>query len=138
MAGHVVVAISVAIVRNGQVLLVRRGREPAKGMFALPGGRVESGETLEEAARRELLEETGLLAQKLAQFDTLDIAPADPEKSGYRLHVFAGEVESGNLRAGDDADTAGWYRLSDLKGMPVTAGTREICKRLPGLSIKQS
>ncbi|TJW46991.1 MAG: NUDIX domain-containing protein, partial [Mesorhizobium sp.] len=55
-------AVSVAIIRGETVLLVKRARPPSQGFYAFPGGKVEAGETLEQAARRELLEETGLRA----------------------------------------------------------------------------
>ena len=62
-------AVSVAVVRGNRLLLVKRGREPSRGLHAFPGGRVEPGETNEEAARRELFEETGLRAENLAPIE---------------------------------------------------------------------
>ena len=59
-------AVSVAMRRHDRMLLVKRGRAPSRGLYAFPGGRVEAGETLEAAARRELLEETGLEAGELS------------------------------------------------------------------------
>ncbi|WP_298900115.1 NUDIX domain-containing protein, partial [uncultured Mesorhizobium sp.] len=58
----IIPAVSVAVVRGDMVLLVKRARQPSRGLYAYPGGKVEAGETLEQAARRELLEETRLLA----------------------------------------------------------------------------
>ena len=65
-------AVSVALLRGERVLLVRRGRAPAMGLFAFPGGRVEAGETLEDAVRRELREETGLEAEAIAPVSISD------------------------------------------------------------------
>src|SRR5262245_25949943 len=60
------VAVSAAIVRNGKILVVRRARAPANGLFTLPGGVVETGETLTEAVAREVSEETGLTIEPVA------------------------------------------------------------------------
>lgn len=121
---RIVAAVSVALVKDRQVLLVRRGRAPSLGLYAFPGGRVEQGESLEQAARRELLEETGLTAGPLAPFQAIDI---EPERGvspvAFRLTVFTGAPAGGVLAAGDDADAAGWFGLDDLGSMPLTDST---------------
>ncbi len=118
-------AVSVAIVRDGRVLLVRRGRQPAKGLYAFPGGRVEPGETLEEAARRELLEETGLTAGTLEPLTTVSI----PDASGaplFELTVFHGTEAGGLLVAADDAEDAGWFTAHEVATLALTGNVGDI------------
>ncbi len=124
-------AVSVAIARDGRVLLVRRGREPSRGAYAFPGGRVEPGETLEEAARRELLEETSLAAGRLAPYRTVFIeASAAVGAPAFELTVFAGDAAQGVLHAGDDADHAGWFTQDELGGLDVVDSVAEIALEL--------
>lgn len=124
-------AVSVALVRGRSLLLVRRGRDPSKGRYAFPGGRVEAGETLEEAARRELLEETGLEAGPLAPVVTLDLG-GSAGAPGFRLHVFSGPWLGGEPVAADDAAEAGWYTLSRMQALPVLPSVVEVARRLVG------
>lgn len=123
----VIPAVSVALQRGERLLLVKRGRAPAKGLHAFPGGRVEPGETLEAAARRELFEETGLTAHALEAHDemTLEGATAD---TVYRLTVFMALHVAGEPMAGDDAETAGWYSLDEMAELPMTASTLAAAK----------
>ena len=126
-------AASAGLVWNRRILLVRRGREPAKGLFAFPGGRILPGETAEDAARRELLEETGIVAGSLSHFRTIEPDSAGPVAMvGFRLHVFAGLHEGGEPVAGDDAEHAGWYTLSEMSRLPVTDSSLEIARLLLG------
>lgn len=122
-------AVSVAILHDGRVLLVRRGRAPAKGWYAFPGGRVEDSETLEAAARRELLEETGLTAGSLAPLVTVPVGD-DDGRPAFRLTVFHGTGFTGTLAAGDDADDAGWFDAGAVAGLAVLADVREIALAL--------
>lgn len=134
----VIPAASVAVHRDGLFLLVRRGREPGKGFWAFPGGRVEDGETLEEAARRELREETGLTAQVLTVHGVVELASSrDGRPVLYRLTVFAAESVRGDVLPGDDADAVGWFALSDLAGLPATGSTIEVAQALAALSRPQ-
>lgn len=116
-------AVSVALINGGSVLLVKRGREPSKGQFAFPGGRVEPGETLEQAARRELMEETGLQAGPLTLAKALDI---DAPPFLFRLHVFVAPYLGGTPRPGDDAEEADWYPLDRLSGLPLSESVLEV------------
>lgn len=129
----VILAVSVAAVAGNRVLLVRRGREPSKGLFAFPGGRVEPGETLEEAARRELREETGLAASALSPIDLFRFeAPLHGPGASYELQVFLAEGTGGTLQAGDDADHAGWYDAERMSVLAMTESTRQVALRLLG------
>jgi 8-oxo-dGTP diphosphatase len=101
------------------VLLIRRGREPFKGHWALPGGFVEVGERVEDAARRELVEETGLRGDVLDLLGVYSDPGRDPR--GHTVSVVyvmkvSGIVDVG--AAGDDADEARWF---DLDGPPALA-----------------
>jgi ADP-ribose pyrophosphatase YjhB (NUDIX family) len=98
------------------MLLVRRGREPAKGTWSVPGGRVEPGESDQEAVAREVLEETGL---------TVDVGPLvgtverDAPAGGvyvirdYACHLTA-DTDPAEVRAGDDADDAAWFTTAEV------------------------
>lgn len=124
--GSVIHAVSVAVLCDGRFLLVRRGHAPARGRFAFPGGRVETGEAAEQAARRELFEETGLEAADLTPAAEVVIR-GDGERR-YRLEVFRANSVRGTLRAGDDADHAGWYTLEEMRSLPVTKSTLEVAE----------
>lgn len=120
MPETVIRAASVALLKGEFFLLVERGREPSRGLFAFPGGKIEPGETPEACARRELFEETRLAAPELTLFQAIDLQ-AGP--TTFRLHVFSGAWESGEPLAGDDAASVGWYSLAVMKGLPMTAST---------------
>jgi 8-oxo-dGTP diphosphatase len=112
------------------VLLVQRGREPSRGLYAFPGGRVEPDETLESAARRELMEETSLSAGGLQPYAVEIIEPATAGAPAFHLTVFRGETAEGVLHAGDDADSAGWYTLEELETLPVIESVAAIAREL--------
>ncbi len=103
-----VVATGVAVVEEGQILLVRRGRQPNKGMWAVPGGKVDFGETLAEAATREVKEETGILVE-------LDEIVWVGEFIDFDTHLvlvdFLGAPTGGEIEAGDDAAEVQWVDL---------------------------
>ncbi|MGH3359221.1 MAG: NUDIX hydrolase [Nocardioidaceae bacterium] len=102
---------------QGRVLLVRRGREPEAGRWTIPGGHVEPGETLEQAARREVFEETGLEIVVGAELGVVDIPNGDET---IEAHDFDARVTGGQLAAGDDADEVGWFCYEQLRSMPLT------------------
>lgn len=117
-----------AAVRGERILLVKRARAPAKGLYAFAGGRVEKGESLEEAARRELFEETGLIARTLSPLRRIDIAAETPGPA-FALTVFAGTAD-GDAVAADDAEDAGWFTLKEMAGLPLTESTLDIARML--------
>lgn len=123
MKKPVIPAVSVALVKEQSALLVKRGREPSKGLYAFPGGRVEPGESLEQAARRELMEETGLEAGPLTLVKTLDI---DAPEAIFRLSVFVASWLGGAPKPGDDAEEAEWYPLLAMADMPLSESVLEV------------
>jgi len=127
----IIPAVSVAAVRDGKVLLVKRGRSPSKGLYAFPGGRVEQGETLEQAARRELLEETGVTAHDLRPLLVVHIPPSPHEGApGYELHVFAAGSVEGDPVPADDAEEAAFFDESQIATLPTTDSTDKIALEL--------
>lgn len=116
---HLILGASVVIVDNGAILLVRRGHEPQLGRWSVPGGRVEQGETLAEAAQREAYEETGLEVRVGDELWSLTIADGDRM---FEVHDFAATVTGGTLRAGDDAADVRWIPFDELDQWPLTDG----------------
>lgn len=116
-------AVSVAVFQSGRFLLVQRGRDPGKGMYAFPGGKVEKSESLEAAARRELLEETGLDAGTLRPVRQVTIHGSH---GGFLLHVFQADSVTGVLAAGDDALTVGWYSLAEMDALAAPQSVRDV------------
>ena len=101
------------VIVDGRIVLVRRGREPGKGKYALPGGFVEYGERAEECAVREVLEETGLRTEPLGLVGIYSDPARDPR--GHIVSaVFHLRAVGGELRGGDDADSAALFDLSAL------------------------
>lgn len=102
----------------GRVLLMLRGREPQRGRWSVPGGRVEPGETLEQAAAREALEETGLRVRIGQELWWLTVSADDGRI--YEVHDFAATVTGGTLVPGDDAADARWVGRAELATLPLT------------------
>src|SRR5690554_3856023 len=102
---------------NTFVLLIRRGIEPFKGKWALPGGFVNIDELLAAACMRELQEETGLKVQEMKQFKTFDAIDRDPRHRTISV-VFSSELEGKYpVNGGDDAAQAEWFPVDDLPEM---------------------
>lgn len=120
---HPMVGVGVVLLRPpsddapAAVLLVRRGKPPAMGSWSLPGGAQELGETAEDAAKRELAEETGLLAGPLVLAANVDSIHRDAEgrvQFHYTILDFAGWWQSGTPSAGSDVTDAVFAPLDDL------------------------
>jgi 8-oxo-dGTP diphosphatase len=122
-------AVSAAIVRDGRVLLVRRARPPAMGLFTLPGGAVEAGETLAEAVVREVREETGLVVQPAGLAGTREVIVRDPEDRIERHFVvlaFAARWIAGEPVLNAEIAEACWLRPAEIGPRPTTEGLGEI------------
>jgi ADP-ribose pyrophosphatase YjhB (NUDIX family) len=109
----------IAFDERGRVLLVERGQAPSRGRWTIPGGRVESGETLEEACRRELFEETGL--HVIVGDKVLTITRRGPGYH-YLIHDFLVTITGGELSAGSDAANVAFLTLDEVRERPHTDG----------------
>ncbi|MGH3436163.1 MAG: NUDIX hydrolase [Sciscionella sp.] len=96
--------------RAGHLLLIRRGHEPNKGKWSVPGGRVEPGETDEQAVARELMEETGLLVRVGALCGSITVAP-------YEIYDYLCTMVGGEPHAGDDAAEVSWVDAASFARM---------------------
>jgi len=113
-----------AVVRDGdgRILLVRRGQAPSRGLWSLPGGRVEEGEDWVSAAQREVLEETGITAM-----DPRFVGMVERDSESGTTYVIADYSMTGNgePRAGDDAAEAGWFHSGDIESLDTSPGLVE-------------
>lgn len=121
------VATGVAVIDDGKILLVRRGREPNKGLWAVPGGKVDPGETLAEAATREVREETGLLVE-LAEI--IWVGEYIDEDHHLVLIDFVGVPTGGSLSPGDDATDLQWVDVEDAFGLDMPTTMTELLEVL--------
>ena len=122
-------AVSAAIFRDGRVLIVRRARPPAHGLYTLPGGGVELGETLEEAVIREVREETGLDVEPVALAGYRQAIARDAAGAVERHFVilpFAARWLAGEPRLNEELSDARWLRPSELGALPTTPGLADI------------
>lgn len=111
----------------GRLLLIRRGHEPGKGLWSLPGGRVEPGETDAQALVREVAEETGLAVRPGELIGS--VRRAAPGGRVFDIRDYAATVAGGTLTAGDDADDARWARPAELAALPLTDGLADTLAR---------
>jgi 8-oxo-dGTP diphosphatase len=127
-----IVGVGAVVIDGTKVLLVRRGQEPLKGEWSLPGGALELGETLQQGVAREVLEETGLIVAPAGVVEVLDRITQDPASGRVRYHYvlvdFVCRVTGGSLLWGSDADEARWVEREELlefRLSPVTVAVIE-------------
>jgi len=123
------VAVSAAIFRDGRVLIVRRARPPMRGVFTLPGGVVEAGETLHEALVREIREETSLAIAPVALAGHREVIARDAEGKVERHFIilaFAARWLSGEPKLNEELAEARWLRPDEIAPLKTTEGLREI------------
>lgn len=125
-------AVSVAVFRDGKVLLGQRSKPPLTGVWSLPGGRVEPGETTVSAAERELREETHVSAAIEGVVDVVDVILREDDRTlraHYVLTVFYGRWKEGRASPGDDCLATCWAGPSDLKSLKMTEGTADVIEK---------
>lgn len=126
------VGVGVVVWRKNEFLLIRRGKEPRRGEWSLPGGLQEVGETVFEAATREIHEETNLAIEKIAMVDIVDAINRDDSdniRTHYTLIDLVAEAPTGDPTAGSDADDVGWFVLADLAALDLWPETARIIKK---------
>jgi 8-oxo-dGTP diphosphatase len=122
-------AVSAAIVRDGKILVVRRARPPAHGVYTLPGGVVEVGETLVEAVAREIREETGMTIEPVALAGFRETVVRDAQDRVERHFVilcFAARWQAGEPVLNEELSEAHWIDPAELAGLNTTPGLAEI------------
>ena len=126
-----IVAVGAAIIDAGRVLLVKRGQEPLKGRWSLPGGVVELGEVLVDALVREVAEETGIEIHVGPVVDVLDIVEQDPDgRVQYHFVVvdYLCRPATHALRCGSDADEVRWVAAAGLDAYQLTEKTASVIR----------
>jgi ADP-ribose pyrophosphatase len=128
---HPRLAVGAVVFKDDRVLLVRRGQPPAEDLWAIPGGSVEIGETLQAAAEREIREETGICIRAAEPIYTFDVIERD-KKGRIRFHYVivdvSAEYVSGELKAGDDAIDARWVSADEMNSLAVSSTTLHLLK----------
>jgi ADP-ribose pyrophosphatase YjhB (NUDIX family) len=135
-----IAGIGIVVLHRDTVLMIRRGRPPAEGAWSLPGGAQKLGETAEQAARRELAEETGLSVGTLYLAGCVDSIHADPDgaiRYHYTIVDFCCRYAGGEARAGGDASEIAWVDRLRLRDYDVWGETRRIIAASEELLIKK-
>lgn len=133
-----IAATIAAVIRDGHVLLVRRANPPDENCWAFPGGKIDGGEPIAAATTRELLEETGVIADPLHVFDAVDVFDRDEAGTLRRHFILIAMLcrwRAGEPVAGDDARDARWIPLADLEGhaLATSFGVAELARKAAAL-----
>jgi ADP-ribose pyrophosphatase len=127
------VAVGAIVLRDDKVLLVKRGQPPGEGLWAIPGGRVKLGETLQEAAEREVREEAGVIIRAKHPVYTFDVVHRD-DQGRIRFHYvivdLLADYVSGIPHPGSDARGARWITSQELEELSVSTATREVLRNM--------
>jgi 8-oxo-dGTP diphosphatase len=126
------VGVGGILLEAGRVLLIERGHDPQKGLWSVPGGALEVGETLADALRREMREETGLEIRPLEVVEVFERIVRDGDgrpEYHYVLVDYLCERIGGELRPADDATRAAWIELDRLSAIPLTPGAQRVIEK---------
>jgi 8-oxo-dGTP diphosphatase len=125
---HPQLAVSATIFRDGKILLVRRARAPAKGVYSLPGGRVEFGETLHAALHREVAEETALKIEIAGLAGWREVVPETGGGGHYLIMSFAARWLAHEPVLNDELDDFRWLAPDAIGDLKVTDGLEEVIR----------
>ena len=124
-----IVGVGTVVMDSDMVLMIKRGKPPRRGSWSLPGGAQELGETIREAARREVREETGLEIGIFGLIDVVDSVRSDADDKieyHYTLIDLAGYSVGGTLMAGGDAQDCRWFTRTEINAMDIWSETKRI------------
>lgn len=130
-----ILAVGVVVRKENQVLLIRRNREPSKGLWTFPGGAVELGEGVREAAQREVCEETGLeveIGEVAAVIDSIHHDEQGAVRYHYVIVDFYGRPMGGQLQAGDDVSEVRWVSREEAEALPMPQVAQTMVRELLG------
>jgi len=126
-------AVGAVVIEEGKVLLVKRKYPPKKGKWAIPGGSVNLGESLQAAAEREIREETGLIIEAKEPIHTFDLIERGPNGKvifHYVVVDLRAEYISGEPHPADDVSDAGWFGPKEIKNIDSSTSTIELLRKL--------
>jgi 8-oxo-dGTP diphosphatase len=127
------VAVGAVVVKEGKILLVKRKYPPKKGKWAIPGGSVQLGETLQAATEREISEETGLLIKAREPFHTFDLIERDSRGEilfHYVIVDLHADYVSGKIIPADDVSNARWFAPDEIEGLEITETTKMLLDKM--------
>ncbi len=130
------VGVGVVVFRGDEVLLCKRGKEPRRNVWSIPGGAQETGETVFEAGRRELAEETGLDAEIFALIDVIDAISRDDDGRvlmHYTLVDVAAEWRAGEAVAADDVAEVMWVKIAEIERYVTWSETVRVIRLAAGM-----
>ena len=126
-----VIGVGAVVIYRSKVLLVQRGTPPFTGLWCIPGGKVRFGESLQHAAEREILEETGIVIKAGEPVYSFDIIDTDESELPHHYVVIDLEADyiSGDIKPASDAQDAAWFSKDDIKRNDVQQLTRQFLER---------
>ena len=127
--------VGVVVLSNHKVLLIKRGQEPSKGLWTVPGGLVELGETIEQAIEREIFEECHIHIRIDRALDVFEYIENEQDKIRYHYIVleYLAHYIDGELAAASDIDDAGWFSWSEVQNLETSTKTVELVSKALGL-----